>query len=103
MILKRANVADALLVRVEAAELRLDFEKRRGVLDCRFDLRSVAHDPRVSQQRRDLPLVVAGDLLWIEPVEGALVGVPLPEDRAPTQSRLRSLEDEEFEEDAIIV
>src|SRR5258708_3080397 len=102
-VLERATVDEAPLVRVETAELRLDFEKRLGVLDRRFDLRSVAHDTRVSQQRRDLPLVVAGDLLGIEAVKGAPVGVPLPEDRAPTQSRLRSLEDEEFEKDAIIV
>src|SRR5258708_8666836 len=102
-VLDRATVHEAPLVRVEAAELPLDFEKRLGVLDRRFDLRSVAHDTRVSKQRRDLPFVVTGDLLGIEPIEGAPVGVPLPEDRAPTQSSLRSLEDEEFEKDAIIV
>src|SRR5882724_2279442 len=93
-VLERATIDEAPLVRVEASELRLDFEKRLGVLDRRFDLRAVAHDTRVSQQRRDLPFVVTGDLLGIEAVEGAPVGIPLPEDRAPTQSRLRSLEDE---------
>src|SRR5438477_5717776 len=102
-VLERATVDEAPLVRVEAAELLLDCEKRFGVLDCRSDLRSVAHDSRVSKQRRDLPFVVAGDLLGIEAVEGASVGVPLPEDRAPTQSCLGSLEDEEFEKGAIIV
>src|SRR6266699_3107373 len=102
-VLERPTVDEAPLVRVEAAELRLDFEKRLGVLDRRFDLRSVAHDTRVSKQRRDFPFVVAGDLLWIEPVEGAPVGVPLPENCAPTQTRLRSLEDEEFKKRAIVV
>jgi hypothetical protein len=51
----------------------------------------------------DLPLVVAGDLPWIEPVERATVGVPLAEDGAPAQTRLRSFEDEELEEEAIVV
>src|SRR5258707_57199 len=64
-VLDRTTVDEPPLVRVEAIELLQDFEKRLGVLDCRFDLCSVAHDPRVSQQRRNLPFVVAGDLLWI--------------------------------------
>src|SRR5262249_23336090 len=102
-VLDRATVDEAPLVGVEAAELLLDVEKRLRVLDRRFDLRPVAHDARVRQQRRDLPLVVAGDLPWIEAVEGAPVGVALAEDRAPAQPRLRPLEDEELEEDAILV
>src|SRR6266699_2415719 len=40
-ILKWATVDEAPLICVEASKLRLDFEKRLGVLDCRFDLRSV--------------------------------------------------------------
>src|ERR1700704_5301914 len=82
-ILDRATIYEAPLIRVEAAEPRLYVEKRPGVLDRRFDLRPVADDPRICQQRSDLALVVARALPWIEPVERAAVGVPLAQDRAP--------------------
>jgi hypothetical protein len=102
-VLDRATVDEAPLVRVEAAELGLDVEKRLGVLDRRFNLGPVAHDPRICQQRRDLPFVVAGDLPRVEPVEGAPVSVPLAQDRVPAQPRLGTVKDEEFEKDAIVV
>src|ERR1051325_1968167 len=99
----RAAVDEAPLVRIEAAELRLDFEKGPGVPDRRFDLGPVAHDPGVRQERRDFAFVVAGPLLRVEPAEGTPVGVALPEDGDPAQPRLRSLEDEEFEKAPVVV
>src|SRR5260370_638978 len=102
-VLDRAAVDEAPLVGVEASELLLQVEKRLGVLDRRFNLGPVAHDPRICQKRGDLPFVVAGDLPRVEPVERAPVGVPLAQDRAPAQPRLGTLEDEKLKKDAIVV
>ena len=37
-VLDRAAIDESPLIRVEATEFRLDFEKRLGVLDRRFNL-----------------------------------------------------------------
>src|SRR5438132_9019333 len=102
-VLDRAALDEAPLVSVEGSELFLKLEKRLGIPDRRFNLGPVANDPRIRKQRRDLPLVVAGDLPRVEPVEGAPVGVPLAEDRAPAQPRLGTLENEKLEKDVIVV
>src|SRR5256886_10456334 len=101
-VLDRATVDEAPLVRVEAAELRLHVEERLRVLDRRFNLRSVAHDPRICEQSRDLPFLVASDLPWVELVEGAPVGVSLAQDRAPAQSRLGTLKNEELDRKSVV-
>src|SRR5690349_4974522 len=101
--LDRATVDEAPLVRVEAAELGLHVEERLRVLDRRCNLRSVAHDPRICEQSRDLPFLVASDLPRVEPVEGAPVRVSLAQDRAPAQPRLGTFKNEELEQHAIVV
>src|SRR5260370_8442694 len=81
-ILYRATVDEPPLIRIEAPELRLHVKKRLGVLYRRFNLGSVADDAGICQQRRDLPLVVAGDLPRAESVEGVPIHLPFPQTHA---------------------
>jgi hypothetical protein len=102
-ILDRATVNEAPLVCIEAAKLRLHVEKRYGVLDRRFNLRSIAHDSSICQQLADFPLVVAGDFPRVEVVEGAPVRIPLAQNRYPAEPGLGTFKDEKLEEGAIVV
>ena len=70
--------------------------------DRRHDFGAVAHDAGVLHQRLDLRLVVAHDLFRIEAVEGGAEGVALAQDGDPGQAGLEAVEDQLFEQRAVV-
>src|SRR5579862_1195242 len=90
-------------ITVEAAKLFLHLEERSRIRDGGSDFEFVAHDSSIGKQLLDLLAIIGGDALDVEAVECPAVIFALVEDRAPTQSGLRTFQDEKFEELAIVV
>src|SRR6185503_6727995 len=90
-------------VAIEGAEFLLHRQERSRVRDRRVDFQAVAHDAGVGEQRAFLRGAVLRDLPRVETIERLPVRGPLPEDRDPTQARLRALEDEHLEEPPVVV
>jgi hypothetical protein len=88
---------------VERSEFPLHLEEGARVADDRLDLRAIAHDAFVLQERPLLRRRVARDLLRVEAIERAPVAFALAQDREPAQSGLRALEIEHLEELAVVV
>src|ERR1051325_4704328 len=87
----------------EAAKLTLHCKERFCVADCGIDFETIANDPFVVQQRRDLSLIVFGDLLWIEAIESGAVVVALAKNGFPTESRLSSFENQKLKQTRIVM
>jgi hypothetical protein len=87
----------------EGAVLFGQGEVGAGVLHGAVDFEAVADDAGVLQELGDFGVVVAGDFVGIEVVEGGVVGVALAEDGDPTEAGLGAVEDELGEELAVVV
>ena len=90
-------------VRVEAAEFALHRKKRPRVRNGGGDFQPVANDARIGEQGAHFLRVVLRDFRGVEAVEDFAVALALPQDRFPAEPRLRALEDQEFEEHAVVV
>jgi hypothetical protein len=90
-------------ISIEAAELLLDFQERLSILDGSADLEPVANNPRISQQLRNLLFIVLGDFNGIKVVKSQAVVLPFAQDGGPAETSLCTLQDEKFEQEAIIV
>ncbi len=66
------------------------------------NLQSIADDTRIRQQLLEFGFFVAGDFRSVEIVERFAIGIALFEDRDPTEACLRTLENEKFEQSAIV-
>lgn len=66
-------------------------------------LEAVADDPRIFQQRVDLPLSVPGHLLHVEPVERLDVAISSFQYRDPAQPRLRPLQHQKLEQPPVVM
>src|SRR5690349_21420268 len=97
---ERCAAHEAPDVSIEAAEFLLDLEKSFGVADRRGDLRAIADDAVVFQQRFHLPLAKAGNYLRIETGECFAIRVALAQHRIPAQPCLRAFESKKFEDGA---
>ena len=84
------------------AAARLQIEIDPGERDRSLDLGAVAHDARIGHQRLDLRRVVVDDDLGPETVEGGAERLALAQDRDPGKSRLETIEDEFFEQGAVV-
>ena len=80
----------------------LEFEKRRGIADRRFDLEPVADDAGIVHQARDVALAEARDAFGIEAGERLAIAFALVENRRPRQAGLRALENQELELRAVV-
>jgi len=99
----RRAANEAPHIGVEAAELLLDLEKRRGVVDRAGDFEPVAHDVGISHQALDPGRRKSSHRTRIESGEGLSVSLSFLENRLPAQSGLCSFEDEKLEENVVIV
>ena len=90
-------------VAVERSEFGLHFQKRLCVLHYRQNLQAVAHNAFIIHQRVHLPLVVTGNLLYVEVVERRAIIFALLENGVPTEAGLRALEDKELEQHAVVM
>ena len=90
-------------VGVQTPESLPHLERRLGVGDGGFDFEAIADDARIGEKRSDLPPIVAGNLLGIEPIHGLAVVLALLQDGLPAQPRLRPLQNQELEEPPVIV
>jgi hypothetical protein len=63
-----------------------------GVVDGRFDLAAMAHDPGISQQAGDVLVAEARDFVEIEAGEGLPEILALSQDRQPRQAGLEAFE-----------
>src|ERR1700733_9687943 len=90
-------------VSIEASEFLLNGQKCLSVLHRRANLEPVAYDSFIGQQRRNLRLVVARHLTRIESIECGAVSRPLLEDSDPAQAGLRSFQDQQLKQCAVIV
>ena len=86
----------------EARTLFHDLEPRARRAHGAFDLQAIAHDAGILHQRLDLLRRVARDLLRRETVEGLAEIVALAQDRDPGQPGLETVEDELFEQRAVV-
>ena len=90
-------------VAVEGAEFFLDGEEGLGVGNGGGDFEAVADDAGIAKEFAGLAAAVAGDFAGVEMVEGGAIVFALVEDGFPAQAGLGALEDEEFEEEAVVV
>jgi hypothetical protein len=90
-------------ISIETSEFFSHLEKSLRVLDCSRDFQSVPHDAIVAEQSLDVSLAIAGNLFRAKSIERFSVVLALFQNSVPAQSRLRSFEDEEFEEHSIVV
>src|SRR3546814_2635362 len=67
-----------------------------------LDLGAVAHNAGILHQRVELLRRVAGDLLGLEAVEGTAEIVALAQDSDPRQAGLEAVEDQLFEQRAVV-
>ena len=74
-----------------------------GERDRRVDLGAIAHDAGVEHQRLLLRRVPAGDPFRLEAVEGGAERRALAQNRDPRESGLERVEDEFFEQGAVVV
>src|SRR5690606_7707922 len=88
---------------VEAAEFLLDLQKRPGIENGGANFEAIPDDSRVLQESPNLGGVVARYFARIEVVVSLAVISPLLENRRPAQARLRTLENQEFKQLAVIV
>ena len=88
---------------VEAAEFALHFQKRPRVRNRGRNFQAIANDARIGEQGAHFSCVVPRDFGSLETVEDLAVALALPQDRLPTESRLRALKDQEFEQAAVVV
>src|SRR5215207_10516908 len=83
---------------VECLTVRVHLAGGLRVRDRRLDLLAVADDPGVAEQALDVLVVVPGDLLDVEAVEGATEVLALAQDREPGKARLERLQGEPLEQ-----
>jgi len=88
---------------IETASFIRDRPDHARVLDGALDLESIPHDAAQPHEALDTRIVEAGDGGRIEALERRAVGLPLAEDRHPTEPGLGTLEHQEFEEQAIVM
>ena len=87
----------------EAAALFLHLEKSAGIADGRLDFQAIADDSGIGEKRLNFGAVVAGDLFWIEIVEGGTKSFALAKDDLPAQPGLRGVQNEKLEELAVVL
>jgi hypothetical protein len=102
-VLDRPAADEAPDVLVETAELLLHRQDRAGVGHGGGNLQPVADDAGIGEQLGLPASIVASDLGGIEVVERQAVGVAFAEDGVPAQARLRTFQDQEFEQAPIVV
>ena len=90
-------------ISIEAAHLFLDGEEGVRVLDGGRDLQSVSHDTGVGQQALNFAWRVASDTNGVEAVKDGPIVSALPQNGVPTQTGLRSFEDEKLEQRPVVV
>jgi hypothetical protein len=90
-------------ISVEAAAFLLDGEEGAGILDGRANFEQVANDRIICQQSCNISLVVSGYFARIEALEGGAICGTLLQDGNPAQTGLGALQDNEFEETAVVV
>src|SRR5881396_3346524 len=88
---------------VKAAELLSHLQENLCVLHGGFDLEPIAHDARVRQKPFDFSRIKARDFLGVEVVERATIILPLLQNRDPTQSGLRSFENEKLKQQTVVM
>src|SRR6266404_3744746 len=90
-------------VRVKRPKLFLHLQERLRISDRRRNLQPIPDNPRVPQQRPHFFLVIPRHFLRIEPVKHFPVPRPLPQNRVPTQSRLRALQYQKLKPRPLVV
>src|ERR1700722_9322888 len=90
-------------VRIEAAEFTLHFQKGLRVRNRGSNLQAISNDARIGEQCSHFSGVVPGNFGSVESIEHLAVALALPQDRLPTESRLRALKNQEFEQAAVVV
>ncbi len=75
-----------------------DVEEGPGVADECVDLRAVADDARVRQERRAVGIAIGGHALRVESVERVAVPVAPAQDRDPGEAGLGALQAQQFEQ-----
>jgi hypothetical protein len=88
---------------IEAAPLLPDRQKGPGIGDRCLEFPAVADESGIAEELLDRGRAKAGNLLGIEALEGATVGLALSEDRDPGKACLLGLEEEEFEMAALVM
>src|SRR5438093_6263271 len=99
----RSTLRETPDVRVEAPELLLHDQEGFGILDGGCDLRSVADDAGVGQERSDLLRIVLRNPLRIESIESLSERLAFLQHGEPGETRLCPLEDEKFEQLSVVV
>src|SRR5208337_5544510 len=88
---------------IETAELFLHVEKLLRIVHCRFHLQPVAYDTLILQQRFYFIRIISGNSLGVEIVESGAKIFAFAQNGNPAQSRLRTFQQEELEECAVIM
>ncbi len=99
----RASVHELPYVAIEGAVFFLHLQQRFGILHGGGDFQAVADDARVLEELREFALVVSGHAIGIEIAKGGAVVFAFVEYCLPAESGLRTFENQEFKQGAIIV
>jgi len=88
---------------VEGTEFFSDSEDPSRISNGRFNLQAIPHDAGICQQALNIRRGIASHLMRIKSVESIAIVVSLLEDGQPTQTCLRTLENQQLEKTAIIM
>src|SRR5439155_4990056 len=90
-------------VLIESAELFLHLEESTSILNRGRNLQSIANNSCIVQQLRSFSLIVFRYLRRVEVIESAAIIVSLSQNRLPTQTCLRTFQDQKFKQRSIVV
>src|SRR5687768_16981970 len=102
-VLDRLTSDESPNVSIERSEFLPHLEAALRILNCRGDLQSVPHDAGIAQKTLDIALAISRYFFSAKPVKSPPIGLSFPQNRRPTQARLRSLEDQHFKKKPIIM
>ena len=88
---------------VERAKRILNGKKRLRITDGRLDLESIPDDPRICEQAVLFPLAVFRNQGGVAFLKCFSIVIAFLEDRYPTQACLRSLKDQKFEQQPVVM
>jgi hypothetical protein len=83
---------------IEAAELILYPDECSGIPDCGSYLEPIADNPGIRKEFAHFKIIISGNHSGIKIIESAAEVFPLPQDGFPTETGLRPLKNQEFEE-----
>ena len=102
-VLNRSSINELPDVMVKASKLFLYLQEGSGVSDGCVDFELVSYDLRINEQSGNVILGVLGDFQNVKIVKRFSITLSLSENGRPTQSCLRTFQNEKLEQASVVV